>query len=81
MNHFGPYKQKLWNRNILSQSICQSYGLRPLISQTSSLIQTILSAPESHRIMPFGSRALPPVGTCTLPWRSIYFLSWIITHS
>ena len=40
-----------------------------------SLIQTILSAPESHRIMHqknnhailLRSRALPPVGTCTLP--------------
>ena len=35
----------------------------------SSSIQTILSAPESHRFMPFGSRALPPVGTFTLPRR------------
>jgi hypothetical protein len=33
----------------------------------SSSIQTILSAPESHRIMPYGSRAVPPVGNCTLP--------------
>ena len=29
---------------------------------SSSFIQTILSAPESHRIMPLGPRALPPVG-------------------
>lgn len=35
----------------------------------SSLIQTILSAPESHRIMPVGSRAVPPVGNLTLPRR------------
>ena len=33
----------------------------------SSFIQTILSASEFHRIMPCGSWALPPVGTCTLP--------------
>ena len=39
---------------------------------SSSSIQTILSAPESHRIMPLGSRALPPVGTCTLPWRYLF---------
>ena len=32
-----------------------------------SFIQTILSASESHRIMPCGSWAIPPVGTCTLP--------------
>ena len=41
---------------------------------SSSSIQTVLSAPESHRIMPLGSRALPPVGNCTLPWR-YFFLS------
>ena len=34
---------------------------------TSSPIQTILSAPESHRIMPVGSRAVPPVGNHTPP--------------
>ena len=34
---------------------------------SSSLIQTILSAPESHQIIPLGSRALPPVGNLTLP--------------
>ena len=34
---------------------------------TSSFIQTLLSALESHQIIPFGSWALPPVGTCTLP--------------
>ena len=39
---------------------------------SSSSIQTVLSAPESHRIMPLGSRALPPVGTCTLPWRYLF---------
>jgi len=33
----------------------------------SSFIQTILSASELHRIMPFGSWALPPVGNHTLP--------------
>ena len=33
----------------------------------SSFIQTVLSASELHRIMPYGSWALPPVGNCTLP--------------
>ena len=40
---------------------------------SSSFIQTILSAPESHRIMPLGPRALPPVGNHTLPWRFRFF--------
>ena len=39
---------------------------------SSSFIQTVLSAPESHRIMPFGSRALPPVGNLTLPCRFLF---------
>ena len=39
---------------------------------SSSSIQTVLSAPESHRIMPLGSRALPPVGNLTLPWRYLF---------
>ena len=43
---------------------------------SSSSIQTVLSAPESHRIMPFGSRALPPVGNHTLPWRFSIQLRW-----
>ena len=34
---------------------------------SSSFIQTVLSASESHRIMPCGSWALPPVGNFTLP--------------
>jgi len=32
------------------------------IAILSSFIQTILSASESHRIMPFGPWAVPPVG-------------------
>jgi len=32
----------------------------------SSFIQTILSASESHRIMPYGSWAVPPVGNFLL---------------
>ena len=40
---------------------------------SSSFIQTILSAPESHRIMPLGPRALPPVGNRTLPRRFRFF--------
>ena len=39
---------------------------------SSSSIQTVLSAPESHRIMPLGSRALPPVGNLTLPGRYLF---------
>ena len=35
----------------------------------SSFIQTVLSASEFHRIMPYGSWAVPPVGNRTLPWR------------
>ncbi len=46
----------------------------------SSLIQTILSAPESHRIMPYGSRAVPPVGNYTLPRRIYSFIKVIITY-
>ena len=48
---------------------------------SSSSIQTVLSAPESHRIMPFGSRALPPVGNHTLPRRNFLFYEFIITRS
>ena len=36
------------------------------IAETSS-IQTVLSALESHQILPFGSRAIPPVGNRTQP--------------
>ena len=41
---------------------------------SSSFIQTILSAPESHRIMPLGPRALPPVGNHTLPEDFVFFI-------
>ena len=33
----------------------------------SSFIQTVLSASEFHRIMPYGSWAVPPVGNRTPP--------------
>ena len=54
--------RRIFLRGLHSQNYTQSES-----SAASSFIQTVLSAPESHRIMPFGSRALPPVGTCTLP--------------
>ena len=54
--------RRIFLRGLHSQNYTQSES-----SAASSSIQTVLSAPESHRIMPFGSRALPPVGTCTLP--------------
>ena len=41
-------------------------GGAPALTRSSS-IQTILSAPEFHRILPFGSRAVPPVGNRTPP--------------
>ncbi len=49
-----------------------------------SPIQTILSAPESHRIMPCGSRAegrkapSPPVGNFTLPRRMHRYIAILI---
>jgi len=54
-----------------SQSILYNgkYLTAPAIfsHRSSSSIQTLLSAPESHRIMPFGSRAVPPVGITPCP--------------
>ena len=41
---------------------------------SSSFIQTILSAPESHRIMPSRPAALPPVGNRTLPEDFVFFI-------
>ncbi len=35
-----------------------------------------LSVPESHRLMPCGSRTIPPVGTFTPPRRSVCFFSY-----
>ena len=35
--------------------------------QINYFIQTVLSASEFHRIMPYGSWAVPPVGNRTLP--------------
>ena len=37
------------------------------IKMKPSHIQTLLSVPELHRVMPFGLRTLPPVGNFTLP--------------
>ena len=36
-------------------------------NDSTSSIQTLLSALESHQFMPYGSRALPPVGNFTPP--------------
>ena len=54
-----------------------SHTTQKICISPSSFIQTILSASESHRIMPYGSWALPPVGIYTLPWRfySTYSIS------
>jgi hypothetical protein len=59
--------KKLWNDRNHPRAGQQKYAqhLRKIIA--SSFIQTVLSASESHRIMPCGSWALPPVGNCTLP--------------
>ena len=38
-----------------------------ILRLVSSFIQTVLSASEFHRIMPYGSWAVPPVGNRTLP--------------
>ena len=57
------YKKKIWNAKHSRASPREEIFL----ACSSSSIQTILSAPESHRIIPFGSRALPPVGNHTLP--------------
>lgn len=42
----------------------------------SSLIQTLLSAPESHRINQKGSRALPPVRNYTVPEDSSFLYAY-----
>ena len=36
-------------------------------NDSTSSIQTLLSALESHQFMPYGSRALPPVGNFARP--------------
>ena len=36
-------------------------------NDSTSSIQTLLSALESHQFMPYGSRALPPVGNFAPP--------------
>lgn len=55
--------------DVHSRAKCSNLILRIAYQRffSSSFIQTILSASESHRIIPYGSRALPPVGTYTLP--------------
>ena len=44
----------------------------------SFLIQTILSALESHQVMPNGSRAVPPVRILTFPKEMLLDLVLII---
>lgn len=46
----------------------------------SSFIQTILSASELHRIMPYGSRAVPPVGNHTLPRRTVLITDIVLAE-
>ena len=55
--------ERTHSRAVIQHARADTAPLRIL----SSFIQTILSASESHRIMPCGSWAIPPVGTCTLP--------------
>ena len=64
-----PLPQKSSEKIIFSELLTSRklHFIKLHSTQPSSSIQTLLSAPESHRFMPFGSRALPPVGTFTLP--------------
>ena len=49
------------------QGILHAKEAQKHCARSSSSIQTILSASEFHRILPYGSRAVPPVGIFTLP--------------
>ena len=40
---------------------------RDILKNLTSSIQTILSPPELHRFLPYGSRGLPPIGNFTRP--------------
>ena len=55
--------ERTHSRAVIQHARADTAPLRIL----SSFIQTILSASESHRIMPCGSWAIPPVGNRTLP--------------
>ena len=59
-------KRKLQNANA-SQSSLHKHRTVQALRLVSSFIQTVLSASEFHRIMPYGSWAVPPVGNHTLP--------------
>ena len=59
-------KINLQNANESQSSLHKRRTVRAL-RLVSSFIQTVLSASEFHRIMPYGSWAVPPVGNHTLP--------------
>ena len=61
--------QKPWNDSPFQGTVSQPRKAhkRVHVNDSSSFIQTVLSASEFHRIMPYGSWAVPPVGNCTLP--------------
>ena len=59
-------KRKLQNANASQSSLHKRRTVR-VLHLISSFIQTVLSASEFHRIMPYGSWAVPPVGNHTLP--------------
>ena len=67
ISEFIYINQLLWNKNILEQLtiVVKTFPFFHILF--SSFIQTILSASEFHRIIPYGSWALPPVGIFTLP--------------
>ena len=59
--------KKLRNERSFQSSHPTRKRIHSSLRVQSSFIQTILSASESHRIMPCGSWAIPPVGNRTLP--------------
>jgi hypothetical protein len=61
--------QKPWNDSSFQGTFNQPQKAhkRVHVIVPSSFIQTVLSASEFHRIMPYGSWAVPPVGNRTLP--------------
>lgn len=67
ISEFIYINQLLWNKNILEQLtiVVKTFPFFHILF--SSFIQTILSASEFHRIIPYGSWALPPVEIFTLP--------------
>ena len=60
-------QQKTPERTFIPEQSSTRKRIHSSLRVQSSFIQTILSASESHRIMPCGSWAIPPVGNRTLP--------------